>query len=83
VNRDGLWLVYHRRTGRVEEVEPEVGDRLLTSGSHVVRPGGKPGEYQRPDGAPQAWTLAISPEEYLARYPDGPNAELARAVLDG
>lgn len=28
------------------------------------------------------WTLKTSPEEYLERFPDGPNAELARQVLD-
>lgn len=27
------------------------------------------------------WTLKTSPEEYLEKHPDGPNAELARSVL--
>jgi hypothetical protein len=29
------------------------------------------------------WTLAISPEVYLERYPEGPNADLARSVIGG
>lgn len=28
-----------------------------------------------------AWTLSMSPEDYLERYPDGPNADLAREAL--
>lgn len=27
------------------------------------------------------WPLKIRPEAYLERYPDGPNADLARKVL--
>ena len=27
------------------------------------------------------WTLKTSPEDYLDKYPDGPNADLARQVL--
>ena len=30
---------------------------------------------------PPEWTLATPPEIYLERFPDGPNAELARRVL--
>lgn len=38
-----------------------------------------------PDPAPvvSEWALARSPEEYLERYPDGPHAEQARALVDG
>lgn len=32
-------------------------------------------------GGEPTWTLATPPAEYLERYPDGPNAALARRVL--
>lgn len=35
-----------------------------------------------PDG-PEKWTLTMGPEEYLERFPDGPNADLARAHVEG
>lgn len=76
-NRDGEWIVYHASTGAVEEHPPEEAKRKLDAGSHVVRPGGLASEW---DPGPQ-WTLSMSPEEYLERYPDGPNAELAHEVL--
>lgn len=40
-------------------------------------------EEVRQDGdseAPEAWTLRITPEQYLARFPDGPQAALARKL---
>lgn len=40
--------------------------------------------YSDIDAAAQAmeWPLKVSPENYLARSPDGPNAELAQRILD-
>lgn len=29
-------------------------------------------------GEPEPWTMKMEPEEYLNRFPDGPNAEVAR-----
>lgn len=37
-------------------------------------------ERQDPSDSRQ-WTLKMSPEDYLARFPDGPNAELARQYV--
>jgi hypothetical protein len=31
----------------------------------------------------EEWNLKTSPEDYLKRSPDGPNAELARRILGG
>ncbi len=33
------------------------------------------------DGDYPGWELKIPPDKYLERYPNGPNAELARQVL--
>jgi hypothetical protein len=38
---------------------------------------GRPDEDDLPD-----WPLEMDPETYLERYPDGPNADLARQILD-
>jgi hypothetical protein len=35
----------------------------------------------RPEVQDKAWTMKMSPEDYLERYPEGPNADLARKVL--
>ena len=37
----------------------------------------------RNDGAPPEWpdTMTLAPVAYLKRYPNGPNADLARAVI--
>lgn len=37
-------------------------------------------EPQDADGGEPAWTLSMTPEEYLRRYPDGPNADAARRL---
>lgn len=29
----------------------------------------------------EKWTLKVSPEEYLEKWPNGPNADLARRIL--
>ena len=41
---------------------------------------GEPVDTEGVDELPE-WTLATDPETYLARYPDGPKADLAREVL--
>lgn len=33
------------------------------------------------DEANGEWKLQLTPEEYIAKYPDGPNTKLAKAVL--
>lgn len=35
------------------------------------------------DSKGEEWTLQLSPAEYLERYPDGPNSELARRLVGG
>ena len=44
-----------------------------------VGPGGPPPSLE--DSGPE-WKLKTSPFRYLRRYPDGPNAEAARARID-
>jgi len=68
------------------------GDK--TGGRDKVDPPGEPGtasvgrapasaesDSDRNDGDVPEWTQRTSPEAYLERYPDGPNAELAKAVI--
>jgi hypothetical protein len=75
-NRDGLWVIYHRRTGRVEEHEEDEARVLLERGSHVPWPGSGFEGAESPE-----WPLQITPEESLERNPEGPNADLARTIL--
>lgn len=47
----------------------------------VIRPGDA---LEAPDdetGDPLGWTLQFSPQDYLAKWPNGPNAEQARRIL--
>ena len=71
-----------RRGGvKLEEVEEEISEdapgKVLTFG------GGEdsPDDSDRNDEAPPEWTGRMSPKAYLKRYPAGPKAELARAVI--
>ncbi len=65
--------------GEVEEEEAseDAPGKVLTFG------GGEdsPGDSARNHEAPPEWTKRMKPAAYLKRYPDGPNAELARAVI--
>lgn len=39
------------------------------------------GQEEADEGPEEEWGLQTSPEDYLEKYPDGPNAELARQIL--
>lgn len=70
------------KKGQVHEPKPE--NVYLWRGRDWAVPY-KGGDVETSSRAPQEsaalepWTLSTSPAEYLEKYPDGPNAELARA----
>lgn len=70
------------------EISPPLPDkeaeRIASDFPHIsIYTGKNPDPKQVPvaTGAPK-WTIKTSPKEYLEKYPDGPNADLARQVLE-
>lgn len=65
------------RVGEEVEMADQVAIRLLASGQaeHILPVGA--------GGRSKDWPLAgISPADYLKRFPTGPNADLARRVVE-
>ena len=60
----------------VEETSEDAPGKVLTFGG-----GEDPPDASDPDEAPPEWPGRMSPKLYLKRYPKGPKAELARAVI--
>lgn len=71
----GIGFAYKR--GQEVDMEDTVALRLLASNQaeHVI-PENAAG------GQSKDWPLGISPSDYLRRFPTGPNADLARRVVE-
>lgn len=67
---DAMWLGIRVREVGSEEVQAELNAGNQTTTLVVNEP-----------PAPTQWTLKVPPEDYLKRFPKGPQAALARKVL--
>lgn len=67
--------VLHSEKEALEHVTRGLGERVSPEASSD-----DPAVAAKPD-LDKPWTLQISPEEYLKKWPDGPNSDHARAVL--
>lgn len=59
--------------------DPAVGIRLVEVTVEQVAAVHEEPETETPPA--KVWTLKVSPEKYLARHPDGPQAALARELV--
>lgn len=70
--------------GRVVYRSPEAKQAARPEDKMAAAPENKaaePADDAEPDDVEEEWTLKTSPEDYLERHPDGPNAELAARIL--
>lgn len=66
------------------EVPDQEAKGFLEAGVAAPAKGGaKPEVATAPEAEERNWDLKLSPEEYLERYPDGPNSDLAREIIEG
>ena len=87
----GAWLFYPEGRGIADNdaekygLEADEFGRVTYDGSpdlpELEASAPAPDDSDRNTGEAPEWTLETKPETYLKRNPDGPNAELARAVI--
>lgn len=65
---NAMWL-----GNRVKEVSADEVQAELNAGASTLA--------VNDPAVPKQWTLKVSPEDYLKRHPDGPQAEFARKLL--
>jgi hypothetical protein len=72
---DGAPYILHSEMEAAQHVQLGLGKR--------VSPAAKEGAEEAEEPALDApWTLGVPPEQYLAKWPQGPNAAQARAILE-
>lgn len=66
--------------GALSEVTESEAERLIAAGLASLAQGG---ETEAESGKTEVteWKKKLSPQEYLEKYPEGPQAELARKIL--
>ena len=72
---DGAPYILHSEMEAAQHVQLGLGKRV----SPAAKEGGEDEGAEPSVDAP--WTLGVPPEQYLQKWPQGPNAEQARAIL--
>lgn len=71
------------KPGQTVEVEDGLAVSLIERGIAIpVKARKVERAVKEPEENAAVWHLKTSPADYLEQYPDGPNAELARRVLE-
>lgn len=77
VDTDGTFFVYSEQEA-LARVERKLAERISPEAPTEAETTAANQEQENAEGD---WKLQLTPEEYIERYPDGPNTKLAKSVI--
>ncbi len=80
VDAEGTFFVFNEQEA-LARVERRLAERISPEVPTDAQGNAAPATAEQEEDANGEWKLQLTPEEYIAKYPDGPNTKLAKSVL--